>query len=308
MKKGIMIFLCTILLVLYFCGCSKNSLFSKEETSDSISVDVAADESEEDTVIEKTNESLDIFVELLGTESENGDIAVTDEFLDNMESVFVMGRTGTVVHGFGDDTETVISIMEWVDNDSASKEEFDKFIISLNDFFGETGQIKSYENYSEETYVWKDYDNTSYVLCWYVDDTIKMSWHFDKTITKVENTELILDNNNKVTFTNEYGTPTTKCSHSGCNNYIASSGDTNCCTQHSNRCLECNKYIDEDALYCVACIENAANELKLETHTCEECGKEGRYTITGITGQTEYYCYTHYKELQDMYESLFGND
>ena len=28
------------------------------------------------------------------------------------------------------------------------------------------------------------------------------------------------------TFTNAYGTSTTKCAHSGCNNYIASSGDT----------------------------------------------------------------------------------
>lgn len=57
------------------------------------------------------------------------------------------------------------------------------------------------------------------------------------------------------TFTNKYGTPTTKCNHPGCNNYIASSGDTNCCTEHSNKCLNCGKYIDEDAMYCMDCIE-----------------------------------------------------
>lgn len=34
-------------------------------------------------------------------------------------------------------------------------------------------------------------------------------------------------------FSNKYGTQTTKCNHSGCNNYIATSGDTNCCTVHS---------------------------------------------------------------------------
>lgn len=60
------------------------------------------------------------------------------------------------------------------------------------------------------------------------------------------------------TFTNKYGTRTTKCAHSGCNNYIASSGDTNCCTVHSNRCLNCNKYIDEDAMYCMDCLTEAA--------------------------------------------------
>lgn len=57
-------------------------------------------------------------------------------------------------------------------------------------------------------------------------------------------------------FTNKYGTPTTKCNHSGCNSYIASSGDTNCCTKHSNRCGKCRKYIDEDAMYCMDCIKS----------------------------------------------------
>ena len=46
------------------------------------------------------------------------------------------------------------------------------------------------------------------------------------------------------TFTNQYGTSTTKCAHPGCNNYIASSGDTAYCTKHSNKCLNCGKYID----------------------------------------------------------------
>lgn len=61
-------------------------------------------------------------------------------------------------------------------------------------------------------------------------------------------------------FTNKYGTRTTKCAHPGCNNYIASSGDTNCCTTHSNRCLECHKYIDEDALYCIDCLTSALSQ------------------------------------------------
>lgn len=60
-------------------------------------------------------------------------------------------------------------------------------------------------------------------------------------------------------FTNKYGTPTTKCAHKGCNNYIASSGDTNCCTVHSRRCGECGKYIDEDALFCIDCLSKGAN-------------------------------------------------
>ena len=55
-------------------------------------------------------------------------------------------------------------------------------------------------------------------------------------------------------FTNKFGTPTTKCAHSGCDNYIAPSGDTNCCKTHSAKCLECGCYIDEDALFCISCL------------------------------------------------------
>ena len=58
-------------------------------------------------------------------------------------------------------------------------------------------------------------------------------------------------------FTNKYGTSTTKCAHSGCSNYIASSGDTNCCTTHSRRCIECSCYIDEDANWCIDCLTGA---------------------------------------------------
>ncbi|MDO5478958.1 MAG: hypothetical protein Q4G23_07325 [Clostridia bacterium] len=58
-------------------------------------------------------------------------------------------------------------------------------------------------------------------------------------------------------FTNKYGSRTTICAHYGCNNYIASSGDTNCCTTHSMRCGNCGCYIDEDALYCMRCLEIA---------------------------------------------------
>lgn len=61
-------------------------------------------------------------------------------------------------------------------------------------------------------------------------------------------------------FTNKYGTPTTKCAHPGCTNYIASSGDTNCCPSHSKRCFECGKYIDEDAFYCMDCIRKALGQ------------------------------------------------
>lgn len=109
------------------------------------------------------------------------------------------------------------------------------------------------------------------------------------------------NNGTSTPFTNKFGTPTTKCAHTGCYNYIANSGDTNCCEEHSNRCIDCNKYIDEDAYWCVSCIAAAA------TPTCEACGKDATHTITGITGQTEYYCTEHYNEMKELLEWMENN-
>ena len=84
-------------------------------------------------------------------------------------------------------------------------------------------------------------------------------------IEKVEQVEE--DNNNNyeeshqeeivsIPFTNKYGTSTTKCHHNDCNNYIARSGDTWDCEKHANNCLNCGKYIDCDAMYCMDCLSS----------------------------------------------------
>ena len=66
-------------------------------------------------------------------------------------------------------------------------------------------------------------------------------------------------NDGDSSFTNRYGTPDTKCAYSGCSNTIASSGDTAYCAKHSNKCLYCKKYIDNDASVCMDCIRKALN-------------------------------------------------
>ena len=75
-------------------------------------------------------------------------------------------------------------------------------------------------------------------------------------------------------FTNQYGTSTTKCAHAGCNNYIASSGDTNCCTIHSRKCLNCGKYIDEDALYCISCKALTSNSSSTKSNSGYSSAKQ----------------------------------
>ena len=91
-------------------------------------------------------------------------------------------------------------------------------------------------------------------------------------------------------FTNKYGTSTTKCAVSGCSNYIAKSGDTNCCTTHSNKCGNCYCYIDGDAMYCMDCLEDAlggsgSNSGSSYGHECYICG-DSAYSKYG----SYYYC------------------
>lgn len=125
-------------------------------------------------------------------------------------------------------------------------------------------------------------------------------------------------------FTNAYGTPTTKCAHSGCNNYIASSGDTNCCTTHSNKCLNCGKYIDEDAMYCMSCLTKAASGSKSSSSSSSSSGygsssssssssrsglcqyKSGGQYVCNKKATNGSYCKEHYDYLNDAYNSLFG--
>jgi len=58
-------------------------------------------------------------------------------------------------------------------------------------------------------------------------------------------------------FYNSYGSYSTKCAYSGCDRMIVNRGDSNCCAVHSNRCYNCNQYIDGDAMYCMDCIKDA---------------------------------------------------
>lgn len=122
-----------------------------------------------------------------------------------------------------------------------------------------------------------------------------------------------------VPFTNKYGTATTKCVMNGCNNYIASSGDTNCCTKHSNNCLNCNCYIDGDAMYCMTCLSGSKTTTPYSTPKPTQ--KPNSSTSTRKCQYKDYYgnvcgakctdyknlCNKHFNELYSTYQSLTGN-
>lgn len=113
--------------------------------------------------------------------------------------------------------------------------------------------------------------------------------------------------NSYTSFTNDYGTPTTVCAHSGCTNYIASSGDTNCCATHSRKCLECNCYIDEDAMYCMDCLTKAANSGNSSSDSSHTYDDDYDYDKgCGYTAPIEGESFSDYVKRQDpdLYEDM----
>ena len=115
-------------------------------------------------------------------------------------------------------------------------------------------------------------------------------------------------------FTNSFGSPDTKCNHPGCNNTIASSGDTNCCVMHSNKCLNCGKYVDEDALFCMDCLSGKTTSIedtgKYNSSNVPKGGCQYQYFDGSICGKpTNHYaslCDEHFKQLNDTYNAFIG--
>lgn len=139
----------------------------------------------------------------------------------------------------------------------------------------------------------------------------------DSPATENQSNTSSSNTNSSTSFTNKFGTATTTCAHSGCDNYIASSGDTNCCVTHSNKCLNCRKYIDEDAMYCMSCLTSAANDkasdgkstssdsMDSSSGTCKY--KEGGNYVCSKPATNGNFCKQHYDYLNNAYTSLFGN-
>lgn len=51
-----------------------------------------------------------------------------------------------------------------------------------------------------------------------------------------------------------------QCRHNGCSKKAVTSGDSRYCEEHSNECMGCGEYIDEDAMFCLNCIVDALKE------------------------------------------------
>lgn len=142
-------------------------------------------ETERVELIQKTNNSLKPYLELIGTGLNDNSVTVTQEFIDGKDNVFVMGHTGSVDHGLANDNDETITIMNWTSNDTVDDEEFSAFMSTLNDYFGEKASEKQYENFTDadgEVWSWSSKDGT-WPICFIKDSRIVIRW-YDLSVVK----------------------------------------------------------------------------------------------------------------------------
>lgn len=251
-------------------------------------------------MVQWSKANLKPYFDILGAKTNNKNLTVSKEFLDNLSSLELMGYLGTIEHGYSDPKSDFVDIMDWVSNTEISGKDYEHFIESLNQYFGSDASLKSYDNLSNETYQWVDYDELCMAYCWNKNGTVYVRWYLEEELVSS------LTKSTSPKTTSSFSTPKT--------------------TNSSEVCVECGKSATytyknpfsgkiEDYCYThykeikdiMSMMEEDVGSSKQSKHTCEQCSREGTHRYNSFTGQTEYYCTTHYEELMDMLES-FGLD
>ena len=251
------------------------------------------------TLLKETKKSIDPYILILGTEANDGNLTVSQEFADGIDKVFLMGNIGTIDYQY---ISNVIDLMTWRSNENFTKTQFEMFVLSMNKLFGADGLLQSYSNISETTYVWDDSENNCVVLCWLESKSVNVMWYYPEDDSSEK---MIIASTEKSTETNS--TPIQKsntkasryCEVSGCykeGKYpfsILGRSDEYYCKEHYDEMINIMSKMEEDV-----------GTGKYSKHLCEAggCNKEGSRSIVGIFGTLEYYCSEHYYEVKKMLE------
>lgn len=128
-------------------------------------------------LIQQSKENMHPYFEVMGIDITNGLPDVSQEFIDNMSSVELMGYSGSVTHGYNEyDSKTYIELLTWISNKEVSKEEFYDFVEQMNLYFNYEAKLASFPYIADETWQWMDYDEKCDVIAWYEDNKINISW------------------------------------------------------------------------------------------------------------------------------------
>lgn len=248
------------------------------------------------SIIQQSKDNLKPYFDVLGINTENDGLAVSEEFLDNISSVELMGYSGSIDHGYSDIIGNTIDIMDWTSNTEITGKDYENFIQSMNQYFGSDATLKSYDNLSDETYHWVDYDELCMVFCWSKNGKVYVRWYLEEDLV----TSMIEPSSDSTTSVTIPRATEAKVSCIECGktaNYTYknpfSGIEEPYCYSHYQEIIDIMSMMEDDV-----------GSSKQSKHTCEQCSREGTHRYNSFTGQTEYYCTQHYEELMDMLKAF----
>lgn len=142
---------------------------------------VETEESNLSDMIELSKESLQPYMDLLGVYTEDDYVDISPKAYENSGNVYFMGEIGSVSNGFVDGDPYYIRLLDWESNEKKSKNEYEDFIDTINDYMGYSGVLQTdlSSDYSGGGYVWLDDYNPISVIAFYKNNRIVIRWYYN---------------------------------------------------------------------------------------------------------------------------------
>lgn len=153
---------------------------ASNETSPDNMLSQEADDIEPDNndYISHTRDSIRQYVNMIGKQApKGGEPRVSQDFLDNLDNVFVMGKTGTVEHEYGTGTGDTIVMMHWRSNEESTENDYTEFIPLLDEYCGSTGEKGHFDgDVAPESIRWVDPAYDLNIVAWLEGNRINLRW------------------------------------------------------------------------------------------------------------------------------------
>jgi hypothetical protein len=249
---------------------------------------------EMDEMVAQSKQNVEPYLEVMGADVTNGNPPVSQDFIDNLNSVEIMGHVGSVEHGYNIyDGRSYIEIMTWESNKSTANDDFFVFVELMDEYFGQKSVLVSYDHIDDEIYGWVESSKQFSVITYFDNGKIYLQWDVRLEFEDEESLRVVEPDDDYASSTKGE-----KCVECGTNAYFTytnpfSGKDEGYCYTHYQEILDIMGMMGEDV-----------GNSNYRKHTCEECSREGTHRYESFTGQTEYYCTTHYNELMELLDSL----
>ena len=198
-----------------------------DDLIDRANLNIASEDVSE--LIQKTEDSIDPYLNIIGKEmADDESLKVSDEFIDGMDKVFIMGKLGTVEHASTTDSGNTITTMDWISNDPCEKTEFEEYIKLLNQFFDDTAIIAHYEHVThEDVWAWNFTKDDLWPICFLENNRIDIRF-YDKSAVVIPDTQSGADKSEKkAESSNNKSSSNDKQQGSSLSNNAANNNNTN---------------------------------------------------------------------------------